>query len=93
MIDYDLAEVAVLAASMRDESGRSSATALEHLTPEDFSTPERKRIFTVLSKLAPKCNEADIMTCNGSDVRGPGYAVSWDVTDENNARKVRRLVR
>jgi len=61
VIDYDLAEVAVLAASMRDESGRSSATALEHLTPEDFSTPERKRIFTVLSKLALKCNEVDIM--------------------------------
>ena len=61
MIDYDLAEVAVLASSMRDESGRSSATALQHLTSEDFSSLERKRIFTVLNKLGAKCNEVDVM--------------------------------
>ena len=55
-MDYDLAEIAVLAASMRDESGRGSATALEHLTPQDFSSPERQRIFKAIGKLAPKCN-------------------------------------
>ena len=32
MIDFSLAEIAVLSASMRDPSGRSSAIALEHLT-------------------------------------------------------------
>ena len=65
-MDYDLAEIAVLAASMRDESGRGSATALEHLTPQDFSSPERQRIFEAIGKLAPKCNEIDILIAEPS---------------------------
>ena len=60
-MDYDLAEIAVLASAMRDASGRSSAIALEHLTTEDFATTERQRIFSVLSKLAPACNDVDVM--------------------------------
>ena len=60
-MDYDLAEIAVLSASMRDETGRSSATALEHLTPQDFSSADRQKIFEVMTNLAPKCNEVDLM--------------------------------
>ena len=60
-MDYDLAEIAVLSSAMRDATGRSSATALEHLTEEDFATTERQRIFSVLSKLAPACNDVDVM--------------------------------
>jgi replicative DNA helicase len=60
-VDYDLAEIAVLASAMRDDTGRSSACALEHLTEEDFASPDRQRIFSVLSKLAPACNDVDVM--------------------------------
>ena len=65
-MDYELAEIAVLAASMRDDTGRSSATALEHLTPEDFSSPERQRIFKAITKLAPNCNEVDVLIAEPS---------------------------
>ena len=46
---------------MRDESGRSSALALEHLIEEDFSTPERQTIFRSIAKHAPDVNEVDVM--------------------------------
>lgn len=65
-MDYELAEIAVLAASMRDDTGRSSATALEHLTHEDFSSPERQRIFKAITKLAPNCNEVDVLIAEPS---------------------------
>ena len=65
-MDYDLAEIAVLAAAMRDDTGRSSATALEHLTPEDFSSPERQRIFKAITNLAPNCNEVDVLIAEPS---------------------------
>ena len=60
-MDYDLAEIAVLASAMRDDTGRSAAQALEHLTQEDFSSPERQSIFEVIGKLAPDCNDVDVM--------------------------------
>tara|TARA_R110002012_G_scaffold37325_6_gene104711 strand:+ start:293 stop:1576 length:1284 start_codon:yes stop_codon:yes gene_type:complete len=60
-MDYDLAEIAVLASAMRDDTGRSSATALEHLTEEDFGSTERQRIFRVISELSPACNDVDVM--------------------------------
>ena len=60
-MDYDLAEIAVLASAMRDDTGRSSACALEHLTEEDFGSTERQRIFSVISELSPACNDVDVM--------------------------------
>ena len=60
-MDYDLAEIAVLASAMRDDTGRSAAQALEHLTQADFSSPERQSIFEVIGKLAPDCNDVDVM--------------------------------
>jgi replicative DNA helicase len=59
--DFSLAEIAVLSACMRDESGRSSALALEHLIEEDFSTTERQTIFRSIAKHAPDVNEVDVM--------------------------------
>ena len=60
-MDYELAEVAILAAAMRDDTGRASAHALERLTNEDFTSPARQRMFETLSKLAPDANEVDLM--------------------------------
>jgi len=59
--DFSLAEIAVLSSSMRDETGRSSAIALEHLIEDDFSSPTRQSIFRAIAKLAPEVNEVDIM--------------------------------
>ena len=61
MIDFSLAEVAVLASSMRDESGRSSALALEHLTQDDFSSPIHQQIFSAIAKHSPDVNEVDVI--------------------------------
>ena len=61
MIDFSLAEIAVLSASMRDESGRSSAIALEHLTEDDFTSPIRQQIFRAIAKHSPDVNEVDVM--------------------------------
>ena len=61
MIDFSLAEIAVLSASMRDESGRSSAIALEHLTESDFTCPTRQQIFSAIAKHSPDVNEVDVM--------------------------------
>ena len=60
-MDYVLAENAVLSSAMRDETGRASATMLEHLIEDDFSSPDRQRMFQVIKKLAPDCNEVDVM--------------------------------
>tara|TARA_R100001163_G_scaffold64116_1_gene57608 strand:- start:4593 stop:5864 length:1272 start_codon:yes stop_codon:yes gene_type:complete len=61
VIDFSLAEIAVLSASMRDESGRSSAIALEHLTEDDFTSPTRQQIFSAIAKHSPDVNEVDVM--------------------------------
>jgi len=61
VIDFSLAEIAVLASSMRDESGRSSAIALEHLTEDDFTSPTRQQIFKAIAKHSPDVNEVDVM--------------------------------
>ena len=40
-----LAEQAVLAAMMRDDSNRSAALAMEHLTVDDFTSDTTRLIF------------------------------------------------
>ena len=46
---------------MRDESGRSSAIALENLTEDDFTSPTRQQIFRAIAKHSPDVNEVDVM--------------------------------
>jgi replicative DNA helicase len=61
VIDFSLAEIAVLSASMRDETGRSSAIALEHLTKDDFTCPTHQQIFSVIALHSPDVNEVDVL--------------------------------
>ena len=60
MIDYDLAEQAVLSAMLHDESGLATAQAGEALTKDDFSTMDRGTIFETCLSLSP-ANEVDVI--------------------------------
>ena len=59
-----LAEQAVLAAMMRDDSNRSAALAMEHLTVDDFTSDTNKTLFEACRKLTAPYNEIDVaMEC------------------------------
>ena len=59
-----LAEQAVLAAMMRDDSNRSSALAMEHLTVDDFTSDTNRVIFEACRNLTAPYNEIDVaMEC------------------------------
>lgn len=60
MSDPSLAETAVLAAMMRDESNRSSALAMEHLTADDFTSDTHRLIFEACRTLTAPYNEIDV---------------------------------
>ena len=60
MIDYDLAEQAVLSAMLHDESGLATAQAGEALTKDDFSNMDRGTIFETCLELSP-ANEIDVI--------------------------------
>ena len=60
MIDYELAEQAVLSSMLHDESGLATAQAGEALTKDDFSTTDRGTIFETCLRLSP-CNEIDLI--------------------------------
>ena len=60
MIDYELAEQAVLSSMLHDESGVSTAQAGEALTKDDFSSLDRGTIFESCLRLSP-CNEIDLI--------------------------------
>ena len=60
MIDYELAEQAVLSSMLHDESGLATAQAGEALTKADFSTTDRSTIFETCLRLSP-CNEIDLI--------------------------------
>jgi replicative DNA helicase len=60
LIDYELAEQAVLSAMLHDESGLATAQAGEALTKDDFSTTDRGTIFETCLRLSP-CNEIDLI--------------------------------
>ena len=59
-----LAEQAVLAAMMRDDSNRSAALAMEHLTVDDFTSDTNRLIFEACRTLTAPYNEIDVaMEC------------------------------
>jgi len=60
MIDYELAEQAVLSSMLHDESGLATAQAGEALTKDDFSSMDRGTIFETCLRLSP-CNEIDLI--------------------------------
>ncbi len=60
-----LAETAVLAAMMRDESNRSSALAMEHLTADDFTSDTHRLIFEACRTLTAPYNEIDVALESG----------------------------
>ena len=60
MIDYELAEQAVLSSMLHDESGLATAQAGEALTKDDFSSMDRSTIFETCLRLSP-CNEIDLI--------------------------------
>ena len=60
MIDYELAEQAVLSSMLHDESGVATAQAGEALSKDDFSTTDRSTIFETCLRLSP-CNEIDLI--------------------------------
>ena len=55
-----LAEQAVLAAMMRDDSNRSAAQAMEHLTADDFTSDTTRLIFEACRTLTAPYNEIDV---------------------------------
>ena len=59
-----LAETAVLAAMMRDDTNRSAALAMEHLTVDDFTSDTTRLIFEACRTLTAPYNEIDVaMEC------------------------------
>ena len=65
MTESPLAEVAVLAAMMRDDSNRSAALAMEHLTADDFTSDTTRLIFEACRTLTAPYNEIDVALESG----------------------------
>jgi hypothetical protein len=65
MSDPSLAETAVLAAMMRDDTNRSSALAMEHLTADDFTSDTHRLIFEACRTLTAPYNEIDVALESG----------------------------
>ena len=64
MTESPLAEVAVLAAMMADDTNRSAAQVMEHLTVDDFTSETNRVIFEACRNLPPDFNEIDVaMKC------------------------------
>ena len=59
-MDYLISEQAVLAACLADDTGRSSATAVERLTEEDFTIEAHRQIFKLLASSSEPLNEVDV---------------------------------
>ena len=59
-MDYLISEQAVLAACLADDTGRSSATAVERLTEDDFTTEAHREIFKLLASSTEPLNEVDV---------------------------------
>ena len=53
MTESPLAEVAVLAAMMADDTNRSAAQVMEHLTVDDFTSETNRVIFEACRNLPP----------------------------------------
>ena len=58
-MDFSVSEQAVLSACLRDESNLSSATALERLTENDFSSRAHQAIFRLIAERS-EINEVDV---------------------------------
>ncbi len=59
-MDYLVSEQAVLAACLADDTGRSSAIAVERLTAEDFTNPAYQQIFSLIASSSEHLNEVDV---------------------------------
>jgi len=59
-VDYLISEQAVLAACLADDTGRASATAVERLTEEDFTSEAHRQIFKLLASSSEPLNEVDV---------------------------------
>jgi replicative DNA helicase len=60
-----LAETAVLAAMMADDTNRSAAQAMEHLTADDFTSDTNKTLFEACRNLTAPYNEIDVALESG----------------------------
>jgi replicative DNA helicase len=60
-----LAETAVLSAMMADDTNRSAAQAMEHLTVEDFTSDTNKTLFEACRTLTAPYNEIDVAMESG----------------------------
>ena len=60
-----LAETAVLAAMMRDDTNLSAALAMEHLTADDFTSDTTRLIFEACRTLTAPYNEIDVALESG----------------------------
>lgn len=58
-MDFLVSEQAVLAACLRDDTNLSTATAVERLTEEDFSSPAHQAIFRLIAERS-ELNEVDV---------------------------------
>jgi replicative DNA helicase len=65
MTESPLAETAVLAGIMADETSRSSALAMEHLTVDDFTNDTNRTLFEACRTLTAPFNEIDVAIESG----------------------------
>ena len=65
MTESPLAETAVLAGIMADETSRSSALAMEHLTVDDFTNDINRTLFDACRSLTAPFNEIDVAIESG----------------------------
>ena len=58
-MDFSVSEQAVLSACLRDDTNLSTATAVERLTEDDFTSPAHQAIFRLIAERS-ELNEIDV---------------------------------
>lgn len=86
-MDYLVSEQAVLAACLADDTGRSSAIAVERLTAEDFTNPAYQQIFSLIASSSEHLNEVDVA------IELPEYKLeAMDLIDLHGGGRVDRYI-
>ena len=86
-MDYEVSEQAVLAACLADDTGRSSATAVERLTEDDFTIPFHQKIFKLIASSSEPINEIDVA------IELPEFRVeAMELAEKHGGGKVDRYV-
>ena len=86
-MDYQVSEQAVLAACLADDTGRSSATAVERLTEDDFTIPFHQKIFKLIASSSEPINEIDVA------IELPEFRVeAMELAEKHGGGKVDRYV-